>query len=285
MILARRLRAEIVSVDSMKVYRGLDIGTAKPGPGDRAEVPHHLVDIVDPTERFTAGQFVESAVRIVSEIAGRGARALFCGGTFLYYKAFAYGLFRGPSAPPEFRQELLRQAAASGSRSLHDELRRSDPAAAARIHPNDLKRLVRALEVLRFSGQPISVFQRQWSGGPRTDLDAFCLVRPLDTMDRRLEQRIHEMLTLGLVDECRKLLPMYDRLNPEVRRAIGYAEMFGHLRGDMALEAARIRMVRRTHRFVRKQIAWARSLPELRTVHLAPDETAHSAAERVLSML
>lgn len=285
MTLAVRLDGEIVSVDSMKVYRGLDVGTAKPSPRDLAQIPHHLVDIVEPTERFTAGQFVESANRIASEIVSRKARPLFCGGTFLYYKAFAYGLFRGPAAAPELRAELLRKAGEHGSAALHDELRHADPAAAARIHPNDLKRLVRALEVIRVSGLPISELQKQWPGGPRTDMDAFCLLRPLDAMDRRLERRIDDMLSLGLIDECRTLLPIYDRLNPEVQRAIGYAEGFAHLRGEMALEAARIRMIRRTHRFVRRQISWIRSLPEIRVVELAPDDTAERAAERVLSML
>jgi tRNA dimethylallyltransferase len=285
MAVARRLGGEIVSVDSMKVYRGLDIGTAKPSAGERALVPHHLIDVVDPTDRYTAGRFVQEAAAIAPQIADRGLRPIFSGGTFLYYKAFAYGLFQGPAAHLEIRQQLLQEAAEKGAAALHDELRKSDPASATRIHPNDLKRLVRALEVLRMSGKPISQLQRQWPAGPGPNLDAFCLLRPLDSMDRRLEARIDGMLAQGLIDECRRLQPSFDRLNPEIQRAIGYGEGFAHLRGEMALEAARIRMIRRTHRFVRKQLAWARSLQELRIVRLEPEESAEAVADRIISMV
>ncbi|HLG43022.1 MAG TPA: tRNA (adenosine(37)-N6)-dimethylallyltransferase MiaA [Planctomycetota bacterium] len=285
MEIARRLRAEIISVDSMKVYRGLDIGTAKPSAIERAEIRHHLVDILDPSQRFTAGAFVEAGERAEVEISGRGVQPVFSGGTFLYYKAYAYGLFRGPPPSPELREELHKLAGERGPHTLHHELSSVDPAAAARIHPNDLKRLVRALEIHRTSGHPISQLQHQWPGGPRPGIRAYCLSRPLVSMDRRIELRVDRMLNEGLVEEARGIHQAGVQLNPEIQRAIGYAECFAAIQGEISLIDARKRMIQRTRRFVRRQLAWARSLAEVELVPLASDAPPAEAADRIMERL
>ncbi|HTF55662.1 MAG TPA: tRNA (adenosine(37)-N6)-dimethylallyltransferase MiaA, partial [Planctomycetota bacterium] len=172
LLLARKLDAEIISVDSMKVYRGMDIGTAKPGREELARAPHHLIDICDPSETYSAGRFVRDAEGARRGIEARGKGALFVGGTSLYYKAYRYGMFEGPPADPVLRDELI----AEGPAALHAELSRVDPTAAKRIHPNDLKRLVRAVEVFRKTGEPISSRQSQFDR-PKGEARVFILRR------------------------------------------------------------------------------------------------------------
>lgn len=282
MEVARRLRGEIISVDSMKVYRGLDIGAAKPPAAERKEIPHHLVDILEPSQRFTAGAFVEAAERAEAEIISRGAQPVYSGGTFLYYKSYAYGLFRGPSPSPQLREELLKLAGEKGPHALHHELSSVDPEAASRIHPNDLKRLVRALEIHRTSGRPISHYQHQWPGGPRPGIRSFCLSRPLPEMDRRIELRVDRMLNEGLLEEARRILESGLIINPEIQRAIGYTEGFAAARGEMSIPDARRRILQRTRRFVRRQLAWARSLKEVEMLMLPSEAPPREAAERII---
>lgn len=274
---------EILSVDSMKVYRGLDIGTAKPSLEARERVRHHLIDIAEPSERYQAGRFVSDAERVIRETARRGSQPLLCGGTFLYYKAFVYGIFRGPEPSPALRRELLEAAGSQGVEALHAELARVDPEAARRIHPNDLKRLVRALAVHRTIGRPISELQKQWEGGPRRRISAVCLVRPVETLRRRIVERIDRMFAAGLVDEARAW--MGRPLNGEIERAIGYRECFDLLAGKISREEARERMIRRTMRLVRRQLAWIRSLPELQPLEVADDEPPVQTATRLAPRL
>src|SRR5688572_7431424 len=186
-LLAGRLGAEIISVDSMKVYRGMDIGTAKPGREDLARAPHHLIDICDPSETYSAGRFVKDAAEARKGIESRGRRALFVGGTSLYYKAYRYGMFEGPPADLVLRDELI----AEGPAALHAELSRVDPAAAKRIHPNDTKRLVRAIEVFRKTGEPISARQSQFAR-PRMEAHVFILRR--GDLASRVEGRVRRMI-------------------------------------------------------------------------------------------
>ena len=160
--LARRINAEIISVDALKVYRRMDIGTAKPSPEHRREVPHHLIDVAEPQESFNVARFVELAAEAIREITARGRRPLLVGGTSLYVKALGKGLFEGPSSDPQLRARIRARAAAEGAATLHAELQRIDPAAAARIHPNDLRRIERALEVYELTGTPITEWQTQW---------------------------------------------------------------------------------------------------------------------------
>ncbi|MBI4563139.1 MAG: tRNA (adenosine(37)-N6)-dimethylallyltransferase MiaA [Planctomycetes bacterium] len=272
-ILAERLGAEIVSVDSMKVYRGMDIGTAKPDRRLRERIAHHLIDICDPADAYSAGRFVDDARRAQAQIQSRGRRALFVGGTALYYKAHAYGLFEGPMADAGLRRELL----AAGPPALHEELERVDPVAARRIHPNDLKRLVRAVEVYRKTGEPISrwqtQFQRRRATGP-----LWCLRR--SDLRPRIQARVRRMFEKGLVDEVQRL-----RSRPwsrEGRAAVGYREILDYLDGKIDLIEAEARIVRDTLRFVRRQETWLRSFPEAVFVDARedPEETARLLEER-----
>jgi len=271
-LLAERLGAEIVSVDSMKVYRGMDIGTAKPSRADLARVPHHLVDISDPSETYSAGRFVRDAAEARRDMEARGKRAVFVGGTSLYYKAYRYGMFEGPPADPVLRDELI----AEGAAALHAELSRVDQAAAKRIHPNDLKRLVRAVEVFRKTGEPISARQSQFDR-PKGEAKVFILRRA--DLAARVERRTRRMIEEGLVDEVRKLLAR--PWSKEGRAAVGYREIVDHLEGRCPLEEAEREIVRDTMRFTRRQATWFKTFTDATWVD-ASDRTEETAS-RILS--
>lgn len=246
---ADRLGAELVSVDSMKVYRGMDIGTAKPARRER----YRLVDVCDPGESYNAGRFARDARRALEECR----RPIFVGGTALYYKALAYGLFEGPEADPVLREELV----AMGAPRLHAELRRVDPPAAAKIHPNDLKRLVRAVEVYRKTGEPISARQTQFS---RRSLEADVFAIRREDLKERIAARTKKMIALGLVDEVKALLAR--PWNPEARRAVGYREVVDFLDGRYDLAEMERLINRNTHNFARHQMMWFKRFPEVRWV-------------------
>ncbi|MCD6304083.1 MAG: tRNA (adenosine(37)-N6)-dimethylallyltransferase MiaA, partial [Planctomycetes bacterium] len=192
--LARRTGGQIVSVDSMKVYRRMDIGTAKPSAADRAELPHHCIDLVEPSEGFSAAMFVAHADRAIAEIARAGAVALAVGGTSLYIRALAEGLFDGPGADEGLRRRLHDRARREGTEALHAELARVDPQAAQRIHHNDRRRIVRALEVFQATGRPISQLQRQWDRTRRYDCVFIGLRRERHDQNRRINRRAKRMI-------------------------------------------------------------------------------------------
>lgn len=249
---ADRLDGQLASIDSMKVYRGMDIGTAKP------KRPHRLMDVCDPAESYNAGRFVRDARALLAECP----RPVFVGGTILYYKTLAYGLFEGPEADPALREELV----AAGAPALHAELSRVDPVAAGKIHPHDLKRLVRAVEVFRKTGEPISGKHTHF--GTRTlEGDVFAFRRD-DLLDR-IARRTKKMLETGLVEEVRALLK-----NPwgkEGRRAVGYREVVDFLEGRVdAAEMERL-INRNTNRLARHQRMWLQRLPEVVWVKDADD--------------
>ena len=197
--LARRIGAEIVSLDSMALYRGMDIGTAKPTAAERRDVPHHLIDVIDPHEEFSLAQYVAAAARAAAEIAGRGRQVLFVGGTPLYLKGLLRGIFEGPPADWPLRRRLADEAAPSGDNWLHQRLAEVDPAAAARLHPNDTRRLIRAIEVFEKTGRPISQWQRQFDvGRPAAECRVFVLDWPKAELDARIERRVGR-------DVCRRI--------------------------------------------------------------------------------
>ncbi|HVR85629.1 MAG TPA: tRNA (adenosine(37)-N6)-dimethylallyltransferase MiaA [Planctomycetota bacterium] len=245
---ADRLGAQLISIDSMKVYRGMDIGTAKP------RRPYRLIDLCDPSESYNAGRFVRDARQCLRECP----RPLFVGGTALYYKAFAYGLFEGPEADPALRQELV----AIGAPALHDELRRVDPKAASKIHPHDLKRLVRAVEVFRKTGEPISSKHTHFDAAPTLPADVFGF-RRLDIKDR-IAARTRRMLQDGLLDEVKELLK--HPWSKEGRRAVGYREVIDFIEGKVdAAEMERL-INRNTNTLARHQIMWLKRFPEVQWV-------------------
>lgn len=260
---ARRLGAEVVGLDSVKVYRGLDIGAAAPSAEERGDVPLHLVGDVDPTETFSVGRYVERAAAAVAAIRGRGRRVLFLGGTPLYLQALVRGLFPGPKADPALRERLQREQAAAGVEALHARLAGVDPVAAQRIHPHDFKRIARALEVFELTGRPIAELQAESTRpavpGPFR-LAGLTAAKPL--LDRRILERVDQMLARGLLDEVR-MLRERGAFGGEVAQAIGYREAAAVLDGSLSLALAREAMVRATGQLVRKQMKWFRRFPEI----------------------
>lgn len=281
--LARRVGGQIISVDSMKVYRRMDIGTAKPPPEVRAEIPHHCLDLVEPSEGFSVAQFVEHADGAIERIAAAGAVALAVGGTSLYIKALSEGLFDGPSADPELRSALRRRARREGLAALHAELAAVDPPAAERIHPNDERRIIRALEVFQTAGLPISKLQSQWDAGrQRHDCAFIGLRRARDDQNRRVNARVKRMIDLGLRDEVAALLAEPAGLSPQAAQAVGYAEMIEHIRGRCSPDEATERIKINTRRLARKQRTWHRRFRDVLWFDLAPDEPVEETVERIL---
>ncbi len=263
--LARQIGAEIVSLDSMKIYRGMDIGTAKPSREDRAAIPHHLIDIADPWDFFSVARFVTAADAAVAEIHQRGRPVIAVGGTLLYLKCWYVGLFEGPSADPAIRAEIRQRAEAEGLAVLHAELARVDPDAAGRIHRNDLRRIERALEVYRLTGRPITALQQEWAGtGPRRSDWRWTLIglqRSREDGNRRTNLRVKKMLAAGLVDEARRLWRDPRGLGEQARHAVGYAELFAHFAGRGTLDEAVERIKINTRRLAKHQRTWLKPLP------------------------
>ncbi len=284
--LARRLGAQVVSVDSMKIYRRMDIGTAKPSQAVRAEIPHHCIDLVEPSESFSVAQFVACADKAVGEVVAAGASALAVGGTSLYIKALSEGLFEGPSADEEIRGRLKDRAAAEGLSALHTELAGVDPEAAARIHPNDERRIVRALEVYQATGTPITALQRQWDSGVRRYEAVFIgLRRDKADQARRINLRAKMMLEAGLADEVAALLAEPKGISAQAAQAVGYAEMIKYVKGRCSLDEAFELIKINTRRLAKKQRTWHRRFAGVTWFDAAPDEPAEALAAKVIEIL
>lgn len=281
---ARRIGAEIVSLDSMKVYRRMEIGTAKPTPEVRREIPHHLIDVVEPSEEFSVANYVERAATAIADIQARGRPVLVVGGTPLYLKALTEGLFEGPGADSGIRARLHEQAEVEGMATLHRRLQDVDPAAADRIHPNDLRRIVRALEVFELTGQPISALQAQWDR-ERTwyDFVLLGLRRELADQNHRTNERVHRMMDAGLVDEVRSLLAEPEPLSRSARQALGYAEIISHLSGRIPLAEA-VEMIKiNTRQFAKAQRTWFKRFRKTEWLDLAPDTTVAEIVDQLLT--
>ena len=259
MDVARRAGAEILSVDSMQVYRGMDVGTAKPSPAERAEVRHHLIDVAGPDEVFTVARFVEMADGVIEDAKRRGVPLVATGGTPLYYKALFQGLFEGPGADEGVREKLRGLA----NEELHRRLAEVDPEAAARIHVNDGKRLVRALEVWELTGRPISSFQTAWEGEAMARHPAVWvgLNWEREALNRRINARVKEMVAAGWVDEVKRLLDRRGELSKTAAEATGYAELIAHARGELTLEEAVEAIKIGTRQLARRQMKWFRRFP------------------------
>ena len=282
---AERLDGEIVSADSMKVYRGLDVGTAKPSLEDRRRVPHHAVDVADPGETFSAARWLELAEVAVADIRTRGRVPIVSGGTPFYLKALLEGLFEGPRADPALRRRLRDEAEERGSGHLHGCLARVDPEAAGRIHPNDLRRIVRALEVHEKTGRPISDLQRQWGARrPAYRPLLVALRRSRDDLTRRITERARGMLEAGLVEEVRGLLRQDGQLAKGPRQALGYAEVLAYLRGDLAEDDLLDAVVAHTRQFARRQASWIRRFEGVTWLDAEPDTPTAVLTDRVVAL-
>ncbi len=265
--LARRIGGEILSLDSMAVYRSLDIGTAKPSAAERQAVPHHLLDLLEPTEDFSIAQYLDAAHQAVRQILDRQQQPLFVGGSPLYLKAVLRGMFDGPPADWEFRNELEEIARRDGSEALHARLATVDPASAARLHPNDTRRLIRALEVFHRTGRPISDMQTQFDA-PRDTAGhrVFVLDWPREELHRRINARVDAMFAAGWVQELRRFLDSGRTLSRTASQAVGYREILEHLAGERDIADTSDLIKQRTRQFAKRQLTWLRSLPECRWI-------------------
>jgi tRNA dimethylallyltransferase len=280
--LAARHPLEIVSVDSGQVYRGMDIGTAKPTREERARVPHHLVDLVEPTESYSAGRFRADCVDAIMEIQRRGKIPLLVGGTMLYYKALAHGIDALPQADAALRERIDARAAREGWPALHAELAGVDPAAAARISPNDAQRIQRALEVWELSGRPISSHQIRAPSPLPFALRAFALI-PEDRAElhRRIAERFDRMLRDGLVEELQSLRKRYelDAALPSMR-CVGYRQAWGYLEGEYDRAAMRDKGIAATRQLAKRQLTWLRALPGLAPARELGEALSRATAAR-----
>ena len=280
LLLAEKIGGEIISADSMQVYRGLDIGTAKPDEAERKGIPHHLVDVCDLTENFDAAQFIRLAQKAVEEIQARNKIPIFCGGTGLYFKAFLSGLGEAPATNPELRAEL---EAASFESLLH-ELRERDSAAYEKIDKQNPRRVIRAVEVIRLTGKKFSEQRAEWKSGARSKeqgLGFFCFARAPEDLHGRINARVDAMFARGLVDETRELLTHGLEQNKTAMQAIGYRQVVEHLRGERAL-AETIELVKsRTRQFAKRQLTWFRRQLDLEWIELKPDESLEKCAQKI----
>jgi tRNA dimethylallyltransferase len=263
--LAERAPLEIVSMDSAQVYRGLDIGTAKPSAAERGRVPHHLVDIVEPDRAYSTGRWRADAIRTIGEILAKGKVPLVVGGTMLYYRALVGGLDALPQADAEVRAAINAEARERGWPALHAELERVDPRSARRIPASDTQRIQRALEVWRLTGKPLSSLQGVARAALPFALKAFALVPPdREALNQRIAERFEAMLEAGLVDEVRRLRSRY-RLTPGMpsMRAVGYRQAWQHLEGELTEAAMREQAIAATRQLAKRQLTWLRSFREL----------------------
>ncbi len=262
--LARCCRGEVINADAMQVYRHMDIGTAKPSPEERRGIEHHLMDVVDPDEPFNAALFARLAAEKIREISARGRRVILAGGTGLYIKALTKGLFKGPGADPAFRAKLRARMDRFGVESLYRELHEKDAEAAARIHPNDSIRIIRALEVLEKTGRSITA-QHDVHGFREQPYATLKIGLTLDrkSLYDRINARCGDMIVRGLVDEARKLLKMGYRGNLKPMQALGYKQILKYLNGEYDLPAALEEIMRETRRYAKRQLTWFGADPEI----------------------
>jgi tRNA dimethylallyltransferase len=264
---------ELVSIDSMQVYRGMDVGTAKPSLAERVSVPHHLLDLVDPSEDFTVAEFQRAYRDAVAGIADRGKRAVLVGGTGLYHRAVVDDLDL-PGEWPAIRSGLLAEADRLGPAQLHARLGALDPAAAARIEPGNTRRIVRALEVCEGSGRPFSSYGPGLDVYPPTAIVQIGLRWDRDVLTARIEQRVNAMIAAGLVDEVTNLRAA--GMSRTASQALGYKELLAHLDGAQSLEASIDQIVVRTRQFAVRQLRWFQRDPRVRWVDVVDDPVAES---------
>lgn len=287
--LAKDLGAEIISIDSMKVYRRMDIGTAKPPKEARAQVKYHLIDIMEPSDSFSVRSFLDNALEAIRQIRSRNKPVVAVGGTALYIKALLYGLFEGPAANKQIRAELRARAETGGLEQLYRQLTQVDPEAAARIHQNDARRIIRALEVYELTGKPISSFQRQWNPQQTSDerratnydWTIIGLRRDKAEENKRINARVKKMIAAGLVDEVKSLLSEEEPLSPQARCAIGYAEVIDYLSGKTTLEDAIELIKKSTRRLAKSQRTWFKTFRNVHWLNIGPEEPGEKILDRV----
>lgn len=264
--IAQRWDVEIIVMDSATIYRGMDIGTAKPSPQEQALVPHHLIDILDPAQSYSAAGFVHDTEQLIDAIHARGKHVLLCGGTLLYYKALREGLSQLPESTPALRAQLDEEAAEKGWPALHAELATVDPETAQRLAPNDSQRIQRALEIYRQSGKPMSQWLREAPPKPLRQRQYHTLsLEPTERqqLSPRIAQRYQQMIEQGLVAEVQALFQRPDlHVGLPSIRSVGYRQIWDYLAGDYDLDVAIEKAIIATRQLAKRQMTWLRSMPE-----------------------
>ena len=276
--LAQRLNAEIISVDSRQIYRQMDIGTAKPTAEEQHAARHHLINCVDISQPFSVADYQRLADEAIADIQDRGKRVLLVGGAGLYFRAVVDGLFEGPGADAALRERLTQEAAQHGAGALHERLRTCDPESADRIHPNNIVRVVRALEVYELTGTPMSELQQQWHPEKqRYPFIAFCLTIPRPQLYHRIEQRVDVMLANGLIAEVESLLAAGYSRDTIALQSFGYKELIAYLDGECTYLEAISQLKQNTRRFAKRQLTWFRKDTRLEWIdrEATPDPVSH----------
>jgi len=275
--LAERLNGEIISVDSMQVYRGLNIGTAKPTAAEQKAIPHHLIDVVDLADTFDAAKFVTHATDVTQAIAAHGKIPIFCGGTGLYLKAWLSGLGDAPSSDPTLRAELE----AMDLEELLSDLSQSDPITFERIDKENPRRVVRAVEVIRLTGQPFSQQRSDWKQESSDDSIIHCLSREPDDLRTRINERVDAMFNAGLVEETKQLLNQGLQSNRAAMQAIGYRQVVEHLSGERDLNDTIALIKTKTWQFAKRQGTWFRNQLQVTNIDVAPDQAIESIVHQI----
>ena len=284
--LASTIGAEIISIDSMKVYRRMDIGTAKPSATRRRQIRYHLIDVVEPNEPFSVEKFLKLAEYAVKQISSAQKPVVAVGGTAMYIKAMLYGIFEGPGTNDRIRKKLRSRIAAQGPAELQEKLAEADPDAAQRIHPNDARRIIRALEVFELTGKPISSFQQQFDAdNTLRDWKIIGLRRDKADTGTRINQRVKRMLENGFADEVKALLAEDKPLSKQAASAIGYAEIIDYLKGNLPFEKAVEKIKINTRRFAKAQRTWFKTFKNVNWLDIAEDESPEDILSRTMELL
>lgn len=278
LLLAEKLNGEIISVDSMQVYRGLDIGTAKPAPAERARIPHHLLDVVELTEAFDASQFVQLAKAAAEDIQHRGHTPIFCGGTGLYFKAYLEGLGEAPPTSAALRAELE----STPLPKLLEELVQADPATFEKIDRKNPRRVYRAIAVIRLTGKPFSAQRVAWSADKRPTVPFFGLMRAPEELQERINQRVERMFAQGLVAETEALLQKGLAHNKIAMQALGYRQVVEYLRQERGLPETIELVKQRTRKFAKRQLTWFRRQAGLQWIEATPSQSAEEIVTGIL---
>ncbi|MDO5580483.1 MAG: tRNA (adenosine(37)-N6)-dimethylallyltransferase MiaA [Planctomycetia bacterium] len=283
-LLARRINAEIISLDSMAIYKKMDIGTAKPTMEERAGIPHHLIDIIGPDEEYSLAAYLKEAHRIADGIRSRGKRVLFAGGTPLYLKGALRGIFDGPPADPDFRTAMEKEEAENGAGFLHERLKECDPRTADRLHPNDRRRIIRALEVFEKSGRPISYYQQQFDRPASAEEAAvFVLDWEREKLYDRINRRVDQMIEKGLLEEAQLIRNSVPPPGKTACQAVGYRELFDYFDEKTSLQEAIDLIKQHSRNFAKSQGTWFRSLPECRFFSVAESTDQNDLADAILT--
>lgn len=281
-------KGSIISADSMQVYRGMDIGTAKAPADVREEIPHYLIDVVDPWESYSLGRYIEDLQCVAARLNNCNIPLLIAGGTGLYIRGIIYGVFEGPAADWDFRSQLETIAHEKGSSHLHGMLKEVDPATAARVHPQDKLRIIRAIEVHKITGATITELQMQSHRRKREqelDYSIFVINRPKDSLHKRIDDRVDAMIEDGFVDEVSALRQAANGMSRQARQALGYKEILRHLDNEIDIECAKALIKHNTKRFAKRQMTWFKSFDNVSWMETSQGDDHRTIGNQVLDVI